>query len=86
MNDNAPSARTDLQALRLMRAFLRIRDQQSRTELIKQAEGLAAEASSPEAVLLQMRTHRLSSLCSRAGRWGKLRPEKRAQYGALQHH
>lgn len=46
MNDNAPSARSDLQALRLMRAFLRIRDQRTRTELVEQAERLVAADSS----------------------------------------
>lgn len=45
MNDNTPSLRSDLQALRLIRAFLRIPDQQARTELVEQAERLAAEAS-----------------------------------------
>lgn len=42
MNDNTPSLRSDLQALRLIRAFLRIPDQQARTELVEQAERLAA--------------------------------------------
>jgi len=45
MNDNAPSARSDLQGLRLIRAFLRIRDQHARTELVEQAERLAAKES-----------------------------------------
>lgn len=45
MNDNTPSLRSDLQALRLIRAFLRIPDQQARSELVEQAERLAAEAS-----------------------------------------
>lgn len=42
MNDNTPSLRSDLQALRLIRAFLRISDQQARSELVEQAERLAA--------------------------------------------
>lgn len=43
MNDNVSSARSDLQGLRLVRAFLRIRDQRTRSELVEQAERLAAE-------------------------------------------
>lgn len=45
MNDNTRSLSSDLQALRLIRAFLRIPDQQARIELVEQVERLAAEAS-----------------------------------------
>ncbi|WP_157644297.1 hypothetical protein [Bradyrhizobium sp. WSM2793] len=41
MNDDTPLS--DLQGLRLIRAFGRIRDQQRRNELIEFAETLAAE-------------------------------------------
>lgn len=43
MNDNSPSVQSDLQALRLIRAFIRIRDQRTRDELVEQAERLATE-------------------------------------------
>lgn len=43
MNDNVSSAQSDLQGLRLIRAFLRIRDPRTRSELVKQAERLVAE-------------------------------------------
>ncbi|QQO23533.1 hypothetical protein JJB98_28180 [Bradyrhizobium diazoefficiens] len=43
MNDNVSSAQSDLQGLRLIRAFLRIRDPRTRSELVEQAERLAAE-------------------------------------------
>lgn len=43
MNDNVSSAQTDLQGLRLIRAFLRIRDPRTRSELVEQAEMLVAE-------------------------------------------
>lgn len=45
MNDNSPSLRPDLEGLRLMRAFQRIRDRRTRVELIQRAEKLAADAS-----------------------------------------
>lgn len=45
MNDNVSSAQSDLQGLRLIRAFLRIRDPRTRSELVEQAESLAAEES-----------------------------------------
>jgi len=45
MNDNTPSSRSDLPGLRLFRAFLRIRDQRTRNELVEHAERLAAELS-----------------------------------------
>jgi hypothetical protein len=45
MNDNPPSLRSDLQALRLICAFLRISDQQTRTELVEKVERLAGEAA-----------------------------------------
>ncbi|MHC2578706.1 hypothetical protein ACVI1J_008945 [Bradyrhizobium diazoefficiens] len=43
MNDN--EARSNLQGLRLIRAFLRIRDPRVRTEFVEQAERLAVEES-----------------------------------------
>lgn len=43
MNDNVSSAQSDLQGLRLIRAFLRIRDPRTRSELVEQAERLVAE-------------------------------------------
>lgn len=43
MNDNVSSAQSDLQGLRLIRAFLRIRDPRTRSELVEQAEMLVAE-------------------------------------------
>lgn len=44
MNDNVSSAQSDLQGLRLiLRAFLRIRDPRTRSELVEQAERLVAE-------------------------------------------
>lgn len=43
MNDNVSSAQSDLQGLRLIRAFLRIRDPRTRSELVEQAEKLAEE-------------------------------------------
>lgn len=43
MNDNASSRRSDLQGLRLIRAFLRIRDQRTRSGFVEQVERLAAE-------------------------------------------
>lgn len=45
MNDNTPLARSDLQGLRLIRAFSQVRDQRRRNELIEHAEKLAAEIS-----------------------------------------
>lgn len=45
MNDNTPSLSNDLQALRLIRAFLRISDQQTRTDLVEEVERLAGEAA-----------------------------------------
>lgn len=45
MNDNVSSAQSDLQGLRLIRAFLRIRNPRTRSELVEQAESLAAEES-----------------------------------------
>lgn len=43
MNDNVSSAQSDLQGLRLIRAFLRIHDPRTRSELVEQAERLVAE-------------------------------------------
>lgn len=43
MNDNVSSAQSDLQGLGLIRAFLRIRDPRTRSELVEQAERLVAE-------------------------------------------
>lgn len=43
MNENVSSAQSDLQGLRLIRAFLRIRDPRTRSELVEQAERLVAE-------------------------------------------
>lgn len=48
MNDNVSSAQTDLQGLRLIRAFLRIRDPRTRSELVEQAERLVAEEEPAE--------------------------------------
>lgn len=48
MNDNVSSARSDLQGLRLIRAFLRIRDQRTRSELVEQAVRLAAQEEPAE--------------------------------------
>ncbi|MBK3665617.1 hypothetical protein JJE66_30900 [Bradyrhizobium diazoefficiens] len=44
MNDDASPTQSDLQGLRLIRAFLRLRDQRTRSELVEQVERLAAEA------------------------------------------
>lgn len=48
MNDNVSSAQSDLQGLRLIRAFLRIRDPRTRCELVEQAERLVAEEEPAE--------------------------------------
>lgn len=45
MNDDTPSVQSELQGLRLIRAFGRIRDQSRRNEVIEHAERLAAELS-----------------------------------------
>jgi hypothetical protein len=49
MRDNGSSARLDMQGLRLMRAFLRIRGEDERSALIELAERLAEVAHSAPA-------------------------------------